>query len=407
MMPRQATLGTIALSLCTLLATLSLPSEADACSALPCDRGFFDYDQKMVPAELDAFVWHPGDHYLFEGEITENDVVLEDLQTGAEVPVELDTNPSSHIGYLVRLQAPLSPGTAYRFSGLDLCERDEDAPRDTWRSETVFATACEPQTLPTKLGELRTGPNFTGSLSVATSDGSCAATLDTSQMRIWLDPDDEALRWMPVMHFYTKIDDHDWFPSHHITDPRSPRGESWQGRGRDLLYALCEEPDGSIDYQLTTDRSHQVSMLARIPGTDFEMQTEPIEVTLDCGAPPAEQADEGYPFPEYDGWPEQGCDVSLEAEQNSDDVGIPDAGDSTDAGDSGDIHTHGDTGDQHDAGDLGDTHGGGPIDGVLHDGEKEGCAGGTFYCTAGGEPDPSGAAYLLLVAFGLVVIRRR
>ncbi|QDG53329.1 hypothetical protein FIV42_22050 [Persicimonas caeni] len=322
----------ITASLLAAIGVGGLPADAEACTPAPCTPAEFPYDQKMVPPGVVGLPWYPGSNPSYDGDIEASDVSLYELESGDSIPFELLEHPNAQAGsgtnahsfYFIRPTVSLSPGTAYRVEALDLCTLDENGMPVAGLSEATFATACESAPLPTELGALRSGPNFKGPLPVQEQDG-CNSLKETSQVRLWLEPSEEARPWMGVLEFELASTDDTW-PTEPAIGERLLLGESRFGRGREVLVTWCDPDSGQPIDPGVPPGTHQVYLKASIPGTDVALETAPVEVTLACDAPLEDEVDADWPLPVYDGRPDSGCDVSLEEPPHVDaDVG-PDVG---------------------------------------------------------------------------------
>lgn len=134
--------------------------------------------------------------------------------------------------------------------------------------------------LPASLGVLVESVNRVGPLQVA-AGGPCTTEVDAHQIGIELQLSAEAAAWRDVLHFETLVDGRAWRASRTPDSP--PPGESWRGRGVDLVYRICASKDGSVDDGLP-EGTHEVVMRATLPGTATVVQSSAVTVQIDCGA---------------------------------------------------------------------------------------------------------------------------
>jgi hypothetical protein len=75
----------------------------------------------------------------------------------------------------------------------------------------------------------------------------------------------------------TEVDGKVWHPSDSLPD-EVPPGLSWTGRGKDRVYAICDaDPESGL-----RPGRHQVTMRARVAGTNVTLAGNTLEVELTC-----------------------------------------------------------------------------------------------------------------------------
>ncbi|MEE9381975.1 MAG: hypothetical protein V3V08_00985 [Nannocystaceae bacterium] len=104
--------------------------------------------------------------------------------------------------------------------------------------------------------------------------GQCSEWWPAMSVLVELALSDDALPWQDFLMFQTYMDGVPWNPQHEAYSPNVPE-ESWEGRGRDLIYARCEG-----------DETHVLEMeiRARLSGHDLELGADLALLVLRCSA---------------------------------------------------------------------------------------------------------------------------
>lgn len=263
----------LALALAVAL-PLVAPRLAAACSPLPCWPGsFLPGDGAHVPANLPGLIWRPMRPLDGAGTADPSQVVLATTADPA-TPIPFTATALTGGDYLLVPQGPLVAGTSYVLVDHTTCE----ATGAHGPSVTFTATATAPE--PAELGALAASDDGIGSLTLGTVSGSCSSDVSADRATITLAPSADAAPWLDVIEFETRVDGHEWGSSDNL-DEVDPPGQSWQGRGRDLLYEVCETMDDGVSAGLAAG-THQVELRATLPGSQAEIASAPIDVTLAC-----------------------------------------------------------------------------------------------------------------------------
>ncbi len=172
--------------------------------------------------------------------------------------------------------ANLEPGVSYRLVDSSVCAGSEES------GPEILFEAGDEEPLPESLGELVATDIGVGAIQLATSDGSCAGSIEADRVEIALEPSAAAAPWLELLHFETLVDGGAWQPSSDSL-VLSPPGASWVGRGRDLVHAACEPDPVGGTHPGADQGTHEVVMRATLPGTDISLETAPVTVDLRCG----------------------------------------------------------------------------------------------------------------------------
>jgi MYXO-CTERM domain-containing protein len=259
------------LVLLPLIVAAATPRPADACSAPPCRlSSFVPADGTTIPANAPGLYWRPAASDASPANVRLTTVA--DPTTA--LPFTATKLPSGD--YVIVPDAPLAAGTAYVLEDLMPCTFIPNNPpvRNTF-------TAGPSAPLPQSLGGVSLiGHGIQGDLEVGTSDGSCSKTVDAVSISVQLEPSADAQPWLSLLLFQTLVDDAVWSAQRQINVPIAP-GESWKGRGIDLLYRVCEEDTGNINRGLSVG-GHRVQFRGALPGVATELYSSDTSVELMC-----------------------------------------------------------------------------------------------------------------------------
>lgn len=277
------------LALFSLAAVLSIRTAlAEACSGPSCWPGSLVPAESgaRIPANLPGVLWRsmvPGD----DQELPEPSQV-ELVEVGGDASIPLVATERDVGEYELALGAALTVGSSYRLVDRSTCEESgEPGPEVTFE-------AAEPAPLPgpsDSLGTLRVIPEGIGPLEVATGIGSCFSVAQSDRVRVELEPSDAVTPWLAALEFETRVGGEVWSAGASINDS-TPVGQSWIGRGRDLVYVACASDDGTVVGSGAAQGTHVVAMSARLPGTRVPLVTAEVEITLSCDAA-SEPGDDG------------------------------------------------------------------------------------------------------------------
>jgi hypothetical protein len=383
----------------------SMPS--DACSPQMCVGGqFLPTEATVVPANAPAIWWWP-DRSNGTGDLalpiddSSYDLALLDQGTETTLAVQIEPGPSFG-GFFLVPKDPMPAGKTIRVRGANFCQNATGVLDDT-ASVAVFETSASAP-LPTDLGVLMATPSVVEPLVLADGSGSCGSTVTAATVRVTLELSAGALPWKDVFAFETYVDGESWGGSHHIA--REPViGSSWEGRGMDLMFSICETPAGSFPVVEPLDEgSHEVKMRAWVPGSSTVVETPSIQFTLSC-----DETDAGVVDAAVDGEADANADANADAEVDAQadaltdalidvliDVEVdasPDA--MTDGGSDVAVDTTPETDSGVDAGSDGSV-GTSP----SGDGSEDGCSCSTVGVTGWGRTSFAGLVGLLLVVLG-------
>jgi len=128
---------------------------------------------------------------------------------------------------------------------------------------------------------LKVGKEKRAELEVATGT-SCSATVKAAQRAIEVVLPDALKRLSSNLMFETIVDGAVWRPASSICRRLVP-GDSWQGKGKELVYAVCNAKQVFVqDTGLSSDRAHWVQMRVRAPGSKTVLETPKERFTLHC-----------------------------------------------------------------------------------------------------------------------------
>ncbi|HLL21374.1 MAG TPA: hypothetical protein VK427_04540 [Kofleriaceae bacterium] len=217
--------------------------------------------------------------------------VAEQAGTPASLRLTSAADPDTPISFIpaseragdwsLNLVQPLVAGTTYVLEDTAACEGS---------AARVTFTAGPAAPLPSTLGSVHIGAASRMDLDVATAAGSCSTPVDTIAASVQFLPTVGAGPWKDLFLYETLADGQAWFSQSSITD-RVPPGESWRGRGRDMLYHACT-PNPQASYPGLTEGSHRIAFRATLPGTNIDVTTPDAIVHLICDAPDEDGKDD-------------------------------------------------------------------------------------------------------------------
>ncbi len=266
---------------CLAVACVSLaPATGRACSPPQCRPGNrIPGGQSInVPANQPGIFWSPSDGNM----ATTDDVLVVQTDDDAIVPFELVEVGVSNSSFLYDVQflEPLIEGTSYTLTFADSCLPSEHH----W-------IASDPLPLPKQLGTLVVSTPEHREVYEPSSIGSCSDITEAVAVDVSLDPTAEAAVWFDGFVFETLVDGTVWHPNSSITAD-TPAGESWEGRGQDVVFATCVEPETHATQGLKPG-VHSIQMRARVPGTHEILESDVVEVTLECEGESETDAESG------------------------------------------------------------------------------------------------------------------
>jgi MYXO-CTERM domain-containing protein len=176
--------------------------------------------------------------------------------------------------------APLTPGKHYQLADATTCSFDPTSTEFTTKTITFTATAVAP--LPTSLGATESTNLFEEDLQIATSIGSCDATVFADAYDVSIALATDAQPWKDVLMYATTIDGTPWSASGSLNGLPDP-GTSWTGRGSDRVFEVCSGGDSTTSPGAPAG-NHDVALHAKLPGTALALDATPTTISLICGA---------------------------------------------------------------------------------------------------------------------------
>jgi hypothetical protein len=245
----------------------------------------------VVPANLPALYWRP-QRSNADGPAPDDPARV--VLVSADAPDEaipLAATELANGDFLLVPEQQLVAGTRYELRDENPCEGSlEVAPAVTF-------TAGPEAPLPSTLGALVTAEDGIGSLTVATSSGSCEAPIDADRVDVAVELSPEAAPWRDALHFETLVDGATWGFRSSVTQLLAP-GSSPVGRGADLLFHGCVLGADAAPLEAgLPSGEHTVAMRATLPGADLVLEVGSATIDLDCGgssgAPPGGDEHDG------------------------------------------------------------------------------------------------------------------
>ena len=266
---KQVARWTLFCASCAILLPL-LPAKARACEPPSCWGGHFIPSAGAIPSNAPFLVWQP--HVVFG--VDEFDAgALRLLKLGGEtetIPFEL---MGSTDGYsLVKLYEPLQSGRYQMVAGSACGESREP-------KQVEFAVEG-PAPLPTGLGSVQVQNRNSGVITIA-ADGECSTGVRAAQVEIKVQLSESAKPWRDLLMFSTWVDGEEWRPETTLASNLAP-GSSWNGRGRDLMYAICDDDEKRYHKPDLSFGKHEVVIRASLPGGDQVFESEVAHVDLHC-----------------------------------------------------------------------------------------------------------------------------
>lgn len=260
----------------TVVASAVSARPADACSPPPCWPGFFlPGDTTNLPANAPGFLWRPmsstsGGPAIDPANVT---IYIEGADPTATLP--FTATPLDGGDYLLVPAQPLVEGTTYLLVDATECWDGSTGPM-------AAITAGAPAPLPQALGALVVFNPQVDTLTVATASGTCDTDVTAAMVSVQLAPSTDAVPWLDVLELDTLVDGQPWHALR-TENGSIPPGESWAGRGWDVIYSVCESSDPNVSHG-TTEGRHTVTMRATIPGADGVIVATSDPFELDCGS---------------------------------------------------------------------------------------------------------------------------
>jgi uncharacterized protein (TIGR03382 family) len=265
-----------------VFASLCAPRISDACSPPRCRVGVITPAHgATVPANLPGIYVVPVESFG-SGDADPAKIKLA-VSTSSDVPLAATVTRQPDGAFLVIPDQPLVAGTSYNVTDANACGAD-------YGTEVTF-TAGPAVALPTTLGELTASDGGTSQLGVATSSGSCTTMVTAAKDSLDLTLAADAQPWLAALYFETFVDGQLWRAASSATSQTAP-GESWTGRGVDLVYSICATEDDGASPGVAAGM-HTVTMRGSLPGSTTTVMSTTATIDLQCGDVGEEDDDSG------------------------------------------------------------------------------------------------------------------
>jgi hypothetical protein len=258
--------------------TVARMRAAEACSGC-FSAHFVPEDGATIPANTPALYWRPG-RSAQQANPAEVTLVRADAPD-SPLPITRTLAPNG-FDYLLTPNTPLEPGVTYTLRDPNSCTLSGgDAPK------VATFTAGPAAPLPSTLGTLQATALPRVMMTVA-QGASCSWQFDTARVAVDLTAAPEAAPWLDMLFFETLVDGAAWIAYEHLLEPPAP-GASWQGRGADLLIAVCGDSGNGLPQFYLPEGAHAVEMRVTLPGTTLALASTTATARLSCaGAPPGD-----------------------------------------------------------------------------------------------------------------------
>jgi MYXO-CTERM domain-containing protein len=278
---------TIGLALSAGLWTIAISKPAEACTPAPCQGGGLlpvdGGEIAVLPSGQEvSFVWQPRT-WGGSRQPKPSDVTLTETQSGQSIGVTLKQRSSQWPkSWLVRPEQSLSRNSTYRLEAKSLCNRGSK------KNQPLTSTFQTGRRIfhPVPRAQLQVGSQTRERIRIP-SGASCSTSIPAATVPLTVKHGGQARKWTDLFIYETRItgpsgETKTWKPRHSsVTVP--PLGGSWEGRGRDLLYASCQQNGRHADSGLEEGVTYEVSMRLSLPGTNITTTTNEVSVTLRCG----------------------------------------------------------------------------------------------------------------------------
>ncbi len=275
---------------------VATPRLADACSPPVCWPGAMTpAPASTVPSNLPGIFWRPQNAGNGDDASDPSMVVLA-TSADPDTALPFTVTEASGGSFVLVPTEPLIENTTYVVTDHNEC------PNGSGSEAPATSFQVGPQApLPVVLGTLQVTTDAVEMIEVATSSGSCSASILAHRIGITPDLIFEAIPWTDVFHFETYVDGQLWQRTDSLPMPISLRG-TWQ------VYRTCQSDDPLASQGLAAG-PHTVTVKATIPGTSTELWSDPLTVALYC---PGEEPDDGNDDGDQtdgDGAGDGGCQV--------------------------------------------------------------------------------------------------
>ncbi len=257
------------------------------CSEPPCENGFLVPlgDAVHVPANAPGFWWRASrdsDAATSEAvtvtRVGDEGVPATELEvTRTWVPPGVSATGEARPGGVL-LGLALQAGERLHVEAGDACVIGGRAPF----TASVAVTPAAP--VPTRLGSLSASAPVRGPLAVASDGGGCSRERQTVYADVMLELHPVAQPWADLLLYETRVDGALYTAAASAIHGPPPH-VSWQGRGRDRIFALCEgAAAGPQEAVGVSAGAHEVQLIARLPGSDTRIASDTVRVELTCPA---------------------------------------------------------------------------------------------------------------------------
>lgn len=251
----------------SFVAVTGLAVDAGACSAPLCMQPLVT-PAGAIPENLPGFV------YTKLGDLLSVTASLKRLDTGEDVPFKslLSDEAPGVQSQLVLIQPdrPFESGVSYELT-LTAGESCDDSV-STYDAGDALA-------LPEELGVLTAGEPSRGSVTIAAS-GPCSEPIEAVDVTLELELAAAAAAWINFLDLRTFVDGELWGAWKSEVSVPEP-GATWEGRAVDRVFAECGE-----DARGLAEGRHTIKMVGTLPGSDFELESNEVEVELSCASAP-------------------------------------------------------------------------------------------------------------------------
>lgn len=308
---------------------------ARACSGFNCWPDQYAPRAGTVPANLPAIAWWFGRSYggfddadaggPFPVMTTADDLVFEcgsDAAGRRTIPVDVAMSDSyAQIIPKTALVAGESCTVHSRVVRCDLSKTGEGAPwhphdQSYLTGRATFSVGAS-SPLPAALGTFEVEPAKLEPIELSEGAG-CSGTETVCAVRGEIALSDEARPWKDAFVYETRVDGKPWRLFRAAPLPRE-EGSSYVGRGREILFAKRPGVTSYVDVSGLSAGRHTVVIRASLAGTQTRLETEPVEIDLNCFA----DKDSGVQAPGDAGQVSEGDASEVEPEMDAD---TPDAG---------------------------------------------------------------------------------
>lgn len=277
-------------ALACFAAWLAAPIDiASACQPPHCAPDYFLPFDGEVPANIAGIQWRPGRGSITGGgpELTTADGLIFQCEdaTGVLRDIAFHVEADGATQLIVPDDALVAGERCEigRNENLQYCDPlgYMAPPAPTYLLSVAQFAVKQAALEPGTLGELRV--QDAALQTVSHSVGTCGARPGPiCGVAVDLALAEDAAFWSDALVFETLVDGAVWESGRYVPF-RVPTGGSFEGRGKDLIYAQTADPIEEGTDPGTTLGTHSVIMRATLPGTALLLETAPIEINLDCG----------------------------------------------------------------------------------------------------------------------------